>query len=328
MLAALRRWVPFDAYAWLLTDPETSVGCAPLAEIPSLGQLPDLVRLKYLTPLHRWTTLDEGTAVSLHEATGGVLSRSLVWRELLHELEVVDVLSTVFRDQYGCWGFLDLWRSGRHVSPFGADELAAVRGVTAIVTAAVRGRQAEVLSAVTPVPAESPGPHVLLLSDDLRVQGQTTDTDDYLRLLLPQAAAHPPIPAQAYNVGAQLLAVEAGVDAHPPAARVHLAGGVWVTVRAARLAATGTPSSIAVDLEPTRPADRMSLFARAYGLTARESELLQLLASGDDTRALAQALFVSEHTVQDHLKSMFAKTGCHSRWTLLARATGSAINGR
>ena len=26
--------VPFDAYAWLLTDPETSVGSSPLADVP------------------------------------------------------------------------------------------------------------------------------------------------------------------------------------------------------------------------------------------------------------------------------------------------------
>jgi DNA-binding CsgD family transcriptional regulator len=31
---------------------------------------------------------------------------------------------------------------------------------------------------------------------------------------------------------------------------------------------------------------------------------------------------VSEHTVQDHLKSIFAKTGTRNRRTLLARLTG------
>ena len=35
--------VKFDAYAWLLTDPETEVGSAPLADVPCLPELPRLI---------------------------------------------------------------------------------------------------------------------------------------------------------------------------------------------------------------------------------------------------------------------------------------------
>ena len=35
-------------------------------------------------------------------------------------------------------------------------------------------------------------------------------------------------------------------------------------------------------------------------------------------------MFLSRHTVQDHLKSIFAKTSVHSRRALLARVVGSA----
>jgi DNA-binding CsgD family transcriptional regulator len=34
-------------------------------------------------------------------------------------------------------------------------------------------------------------------------------------------------------------------------------------------------------------------------------------------------MFVSDHTVQDHLKSIFTKTSAHSRRTLLSRALGT-----
>lgn len=44
--------------------------------------------------------------------------------------------------------------------------------------------------------------------------------------------------------------------------------------------------------------------------------------AGADTRELARRMFVSEHTVQDHLKSIFAKTSAHNRRTLLSRALG------
>jgi DNA-binding CsgD family transcriptional regulator len=44
------------------------------------------------------------------------------------------------------------------------------------------------------------------------------------------------------------------------------------------------------------------------------------VATGADTRSIADQMFVSEHTVQDHLKAIFDKTGTKSRRNLLARA--------
>jgi DNA-binding CsgD family transcriptional regulator len=141
--------------------------------------------------------------------------------------------------------------------------------------------------------------------------------------LLPTDAERAPIPAGAYNVAAQLLAHEAAVDTNPPWTRVHLRDGLWVTLRAARVEKRSAgAASIAVSIEPTPASERAALYARSAGLSERESELLTLLVAGADTRELAKRLFVSEHTVQDHLKSVFAKTGVNNRRVLVARATG------
>jgi len=48
-------------------------------------------------------------------------------------------------------------------------------------------------------------------------------------------------------------------------------------------------------------------------LTARELEVLQLLAQGLNNRAIAETLYVSDRTVQAHLTSIFAKMGVTSR---------------
>jgi DNA-binding NarL/FixJ family response regulator len=49
------------------------------------------------------------------------------------------------------------------------------------------------------------------------------------------------------------------------------------------------------------------------GLTAREAEVLRLVASGKSNREIAAALVISEHTVARHLQNMFAKLEVSSR---------------
>jgi DNA-binding NarL/FixJ family response regulator len=51
----------------------------------------------------------------------------------------------------------------------------------------------------------------------------------------------------------------------------------------------------------------------AHGLTARELEVLRLVASGKSNRQIAEALVLSEHTVARHLQNILAKLGVASR---------------
>lgn len=323
VLAVLRRVVGFDAYAWLLTDPQTSVGSSPLADVPCLPMLPQLIRLKYLTTLNRWTGLPCG-AVSLAGAAGGDRSRSLMWRELLYKYQVSDIASSVYRDRFGCWGFLDLWRT--QAPAFRDADIEFLTSIAGPVTAALRRSQADTFAPSTAADNLPAGPVVLLLSPALQVRAQTPQTQRYLRVLVPPGAGdQAPVPAGAYNVAAQLLATEAGADTNPPLARVHLANGRWLALRAARMdtAQPAADRDIAVSIEPAAPDDRAVVFARACGLSPRETQLLHHLVTGAGTRDLARHMFVSENTVQDHLKSIFAKTATRNRRTLLARALGT-----
>jgi two-component system, NarL family, response regulator LiaR len=57
-----------------------------------------------------------------------------------------------------------------------------------------------------------------------------------------------------------------------------------------------------------------------WGLTARESETLALVATGMPNRAIAEALFLSENTVRTHLKAVFRKLGVTNRSQAVGRA--------
>lgn len=313
-VAMLRRAVGFDSYVWVLTDPGTEVGVDPLAEVPDLTELPRLVRLKYLTPVNRWTNLV--TVSSL----GDRRSDSPLWREVQSGHGVRDVVSVVMRDAFGCWAFLDLWSR----DTYDPDALDLLDRLAPMLAAALRRSAAATFTTVVEAPPAQEGAAVLLFNDDLALLGRTPTSREWLAQLLPTSPGTDPVPAAALNVAAQLLARENGVDPHPPEARVHLRDGLWVTLKASRV----PPSPlIVVTMEASNPAERLDMYLRSHALSPRERELVTLLAQGYQTREISARMFLSEHTVQDHFKSIFAKTNTHNRRTLLAHALGVKTTG-
>jgi DNA-binding CsgD family transcriptional regulator len=332
VLAVLREVVGFDAYVWLLTDPVTAVGAAPLAEVPCITELPALIKAKYATSVNRWTLLagQASPAGLLREAVGGELARSRIWREVLSRYQIGDVASAVFADQFGCWGFADLWRDDIH-EPFTGADAEFIASLAASLATALRQCQARTFVEPAAPHRRDAGPVVLTLDDDLRIASRTAASRAWLEVLLPPKPDERAIPASVYNVAAQLLASEEGIDDHRASARTHLADGFWLTLRAARLAAGGPEPgalpqgvpTLVVTIEEASAAERLDLFGRAFGLTPREYELLSLLATGSDTRVMARQMSLSVHTIQDHLKSIFTKTGARDRVTVLSRALGT-----
>ena len=67
------------------------------------------------------------------------------------------------------------------------------------------------------------------------------------------------------------------------------------------------------------PAELAPLIADAYGLTDRERRITELVAQGYPTNVIGSRLHLSAYTVQDHLKSIFDKTGTGTRGELVAR---------
>ncbi len=101
-------------------------------------------------------------------------------------------------------------------------------------------------------------------------------------------------------------------------ARVLARSGTWVVLHGAALVSDGT-RRVAVIVEPAHPARIAPLLMAAYGLSEREQDVTRLVLQGESTTAIADRLAVSPHTVQQHLKSIFDKTGVHSRRDLVGK---------
>lgn len=311
LLTEIHRVVPFDAHVWLLTDPLTTVGTAPLADVPVVAELPELIRRKYLTRTNRWTSLDAPAVVRLRDVADDP------WAAMLLRHGVASVASVPFRDRFGIWGWLDLWRVDVDFTSVELDWLATVEPD---VTAALRACQAAQLVGPRPAgqaTAPTTGPSVLLLSQDLELLELTPHTRGQLDRLVPPSPGRSAVPADAYNVGAQLLAGDAGVDPHPAYARTHLGDGLWVTVKAAHLDRAPRHRLVAMTIETATATELLPVLAAACGLSRREAEVLASLLDGTDTRGVAKRLGIAVDTVQEHLTSIFAKTATRSRAQLL-----------
>ena len=107
------------------------------------------------------------------------------------------------------------------------------------------------------------------------------------------------------------------LDAAPARARARTRSGRWLIVRASLMGETD--AQVAVMLEAARPAELAPLIADAYGFTDTERRVTELVAQGLSTKQIAARLHVTTYTVQDHLKSVFTKSGARSRGELVAR---------
>jgi DNA-binding NarL/FixJ family response regulator len=85
------------------------------------------------------------------------------------------------------------------------------------------------------------------------------------------------------------------------------------------MAGLGEGHTTAVVIEPAQPAELAPIILLAHGLTKREGEVAQRALHGRANKQIASELHIAEHTVEDHLKAVFAKVGVGSRGELRAR---------
>jgi two-component system, NarL family, response regulator LiaR len=91
--------------------------------------------------------------------------------------------------------------------------------------------------------------------------------------------------------------------------------GIWLGLHLTRRA-----PPLAEQPTTAAPAPAASAPFRSLGITAREGEVLTLVAQGLSNREIAAALFVSENTVKTHCARLFSKLGAARRTEAVQRA--------
>jgi DNA-binding CsgD family transcriptional regulator len=312
----VRPVVPYAMAGWLTTDPGTLLHTgAFVEEVPS--------------DLHRGLIENELTAndfakfvhvarlprpvLPLSEATDGEPSRSLRRRILYAPAGYGDELRAVFRAGGVCWGAACLTRA-EGAPAFTTAEVDFVAGICSHVGHGLRSGLLHV-SPDDAAAAEPPG--MVVLRDDGAVESLTGEAERWLEQLPAEGLE---LPSVVYEVAARARSrFDEGGTGPPARVRVRLPSGRWLLAHGARLhARSGGPPRTAVMLEPARRSDLAPLIVELHDLTEREREVTQMLLRGMPTDQIARALLISQHTMRDHTKAIFAKLGVSSRPELTA----------
>ena len=72
-------------------------------------------------------------------------------------------------------------------------------------------------------------------------------------------------------------------------------------------------------LDPEEHVLCMSRYLRGRGLTRREVEVVHLLSKGYKNAEIAEQLFISEYTVENHLRSVYRKMDVPNRTAVVHR---------
>jgi DNA-binding CsgD family transcriptional regulator len=253
---------------------------------------------------------------TLHEATGGDPASSARWHfnmKMGGDLELIAALRTPTGD---AWGALGLYREPG-APLFDRDELELVRSLAPLLAQAAR-LALLVGEATDPEGPESPG--LVVLTETWNVESATPGVDRWLSELPDGDWDAGRLPAAVYAVAGRALrtADAPDVPGEVAVARVLSRSGTWFVLHGAALVADGT-RRVAVIVEPAHPARISPLLMSAYGLTQREQEVTRLVLQGESTTEIAERLVVSPHTVQQHLKRIFEKTGVRSRRDLVGK---------
>ncbi|MFW6091620.1 MAG: LuxR C-terminal-related transcriptional regulator [Actinomycetota bacterium] len=321
--AAMSEVVTADGAFISATDPATTIfaSAALIENMPESMCAPFMENEFLVDDFNKFADLHRTRSgpSTLHRVTCDRPIRSLRYVEVNNAMGFGPELRATFSADGACWGVIDLLRE-RTAPDFDVADLEFVEAVAPILA---DGLRRSMLGALARSPAASGTPGVITLDERGRVASLTDQAVSLLADL-----NHGPIvtgstfdlPGEAYVVAASARAQALGRPAPPAFARVQGRGGGWLTLRGdCSRSPDGRVESTVVIVERSRPSDVLPLVVAAYELSAREEEVLAELTTGRTTSEIAANLFISRHTVRDHIKSILEKTSTTSRGELLSR---------
>ena len=252
----------------------------------------------------------------LDHATRGDPQSSARYRDLLLPADIPHELRAAFVIRGRVWGAVHIARRTAS-GPFEQRDADALAGVAGAIARGIRASlRFDAARRATGV--EAPGLVVLGPRDEIEL-------DHAAR----RASCSPSIRSDgpAYTddaVGTAVLALASFIRASPDGGHggsnvVTVPGSDgWVTLHASLPGPPGD-GRVAVVMERANGARSATVRLEAFGATAREREVATLLARGLSRAEMAEALVLSPHTVQDHVKSLYEKLGVASRQELVAR---------
>lgn len=316
--AALSTAVPVDRWCGMVFDPATVLPTAgyheeglPPALLPTLLEIEHAgVDVNLFCDLAR-TRTGAGTLA------GAVRNpeSSPRYREVLQPAGLPHELRVVLRAGNRAWGALVLLR-GEDRAGFSGADLALAAKIAPAVAVAVR-RLVAVNDPRTAVDIDGPGLVLVSGRDDLEVLHATQAGRRWLAEI-DDGSPLERLPYSLSSLVATARAPEELTGRRERRLRMLTRSGRWLTVHAERFGEQAD-APVSLILEPSRPHEVAGIIAAAYGLTAREAETATLTARGLTTEEIAQAMYISRHTVRDHLKHALDKTGTSSRAELTAK---------
>lgn len=183
------------------------------------------------------------------------------------------------------------------------------------------GLRRALLVTIAPQELAQNGPGVVVFDERGAIESISPAAEHWIAQMVEVPA--PAVPSESrivQAVAAQARRLRDGQDPLELSARsrARTRSGHWLLLYGTRLNGRADGRT-AVIIQPAAPNEVAPLVALAYGLTEREAQVTRLCLRGDSTKQMAQALHVSSYTVQDHLKSIFDKTGARSRGQLVGQ---------